>query len=106
MLRLAVFAATCLAATPSFAEVLMTIDNRSSVTVTGINSFPVDENGEGIEDNLGGVIDDIPAGTSATFELVGDCTITRFFVRLADQRGDDLEIDVNTCKSRTIVVDD
>lgn len=99
--------AALLATTPALAEVRMTIENRSSsLTVTAINSFPVDENGEGVEDNLGGIIDDVPPGTSATFDLNGDCAVTRFFVRLLDQAGDDMEIDVNTCKSRTLVFSD
>lgn len=107
MLRYAVLTAAFLAATPALAEVTMTLDNRGSVAVTAINSFPVDENGEGVEDNLGGLaVDDVAPGDKSKFQLDGDCGLTRFFVRLADQSGDDLELDVNTCKSRTIVVSD
>ncbi len=107
MLRYAVLAAVLLAATPVLADVRMTLDNRASVAVIAINSFPVDENGEGVEDNLGGLaVDEVAPGTKSEFQLDGNCAITRFFVRLAGQTGDDLELDVNTCKSRTIVVSD
>lgn len=107
MLRIIVLALAIAAASPALATVTMTIENRSTTqTVSGINSFPIDEDGEGIEDNLGGLFDDVPPGSSAKFDLNGDCTLTRFFVRLLEQTGDDLELDVNTCKSRVIVLSD
>lgn len=107
MLRYIILTAALLAATPALADVRMTLENRGTVVVTAINSFPVDENGEGVEDNLGGLaVDEVAPGEKSKFDLSGSCGLTRFFVRLADQTGDDLELDVNTCKSRTIVVSD
>ena len=62
MTAVLVATAILLAATPVFAEVAMTIVNHSSQSVMGINSFPLDEDGEVIEDNLGGTIDEVPPG--------------------------------------------
>jgi hypothetical protein len=98
-------AAGLLAAGPASAEVTMTIINRSSQAVTAINSFPIDAEGQPVEDNLGGIIDDVPPGARATFELDGDCGRVLFFVRLEHQGdADDSEIAVDTCKARTLLL--
>lgn len=60
-------------ATPALAAVTVTIENRSTATVSGINSFPVGDDGEAVEDNIGGLFDDVAPGSKASFELNGEC---------------------------------
>lgn len=101
-----------LVATPVLADdlVTMTIVNRGTDTVSGINSFPIGDDGEVIDDNIGGLYDDVPPGSQASFELsLYDCAPVRFYVRLASfaaTETDDLTINVDTCTDRTIVVTD
>ena len=100
------------AAGPVLAEgVTLRLENRSSDTVSGINSFPIGDDGEVVDDNVGGLYDDVQPGGSASFTLTGviDCAPIRFYVRLASRAAagrDDLTLDVDTCTDRTIVVSD
>ena len=84
---------------------------RGSDTVSGVNTFPLDGDGAVVDDNVGSLFDDVPPGGSASFALTGlvRCAPVRFYVRLVSRLAagaDDLELDVDTCKSRTIVVGD
>ena len=108
MLRLAAFAAALLLATPALAETVVTIENRGTHVLTAINSFPLDDDGEPIEDNIGGLVEDeVPPGAKGTLPLLGYCGNVLLFLRLADTvDGDDLEFRVNTCKSKYFVLSD
>ncbi|RYE74425.1 MAG: hypothetical protein EOP19_27750, partial [Hyphomicrobiales bacterium] len=65
MLRLAAIAAAMLTVTPAVAEpIVLTIQNNSSLAVTRLNVFGVDENLVPIEDNVGALMEDIAAGTT------------------------------------------
>lgn len=106
-MRSIAIATLLLFATPAFADVKITIENHGTTAVSGTNSFPIDDDGEPIEDNIGGLYEDIAPGARGSYELVGDCGPTRIFVRLAGHTGeDDMVIDLNTCRHRTIIVSD
>ncbi len=108
MLRLVATAALLLLATPALADTVVTIENRGTHVLTAINSFPLDADGEPVEDNLGGLEEDeVPPRTRGTLPLSGDCGKVILFLRLADQGGaDDLEFRVDTCASKHFVLSD
>lgn len=108
MLRLAAFVAALLLATPALAETVVTIENRGTRVMTAINSFPLDEDGEPVEDNLGGLVEDeVPPGAKGTLPLSGDCGKVILFLRFADTiDGNDLEFRVDTCASKYFVLSD
>ncbi len=88
-----------------------TIRNEGSDVVTGSNSFPLAADGMVIDDNVGGHYDDVPPGGTATFTLTSlvQCEPIRFYVRLKSrsERGQaDLQLAVDTCNDKTIVVRD
>ena len=98
--------ALCGLAAPAFAAT-MTIDNRSSVSVASVNSYPVGADGEAIEDNVGGLYDSVLPGNSATFEVTSDCGPTLFLVGIEGAGPDgDLRIEVDTCEATTLIVGD
>jgi hypothetical protein len=89
------------------ADVIVTIENRSSDTISGINSFPIGADGEVIDDNIGGIIDAVPHGGTGRFSPIGDCGPIRLYVRLVSQ-GDkpDMQFEVDTCRARALVLND
>lgn len=98
-----------LLATPAFAQsVTLDIDNRSSQPVVRLNTFAVDKAGVPVEDNLGAIMQDIPAGTGGTLEL-SLLRCGNVYVALGLGAGDaetELTATIDTCKSRTLVVSD
>lgn len=103
MIRAFIFAALLVLPVPAFAEdIALTIDNQSSQAVDWVNTFPVNDAGEAVEDNLGGTGAILP-GTSSTYDLASTrCELVRVFIVMADES--ELEADVNLCKSRVVVV--
>ena len=93
-------------ATPAFA-VTMTVDNRSSSTVTSVNSFPVGADGEAVEDNVGGLYEPVAPGASATFEVTSDCGRTLFLVNISAEAAEgELRVEIDTCADQAIRVHD
>jgi hypothetical protein len=106
-LRITAALIALLLATPALADIDIRVENRSSRAITAINTFPLDDDGEPVEDNLGGLGDDLAPGGTATINLNGECGPTRFFVRVSGQGdADDLELDADTCADRTIRLSD
>lgn len=108
-MRRALFAVLALIATPVLADgTTLTIDNRSSEPVVRLNTFPIDDDGVPVEDNLGALMDDIAPGAQGRIDL----SITRcmpVYVALglgAGARERELTTIIDTCKSRTLVVSD
>lgn len=110
MIRAIALTVALLAAAPAFAEggdVVLTIQNRSSLTISALNSYPIDADGEPVEDNLGALMGDILPGATAAIELDGRCGPTLLLVGIASQGDEpDTEFRINTCKSRTLVLSD
>lgn len=85
-------------------DIVVTIDNQSSQMVDRVNTFPVGDDGEAIEDNLGSTGDIMP-GTTGTYSLASTkCELVRVYIGMADQS--ELNTDLNLCKARTVVVTD
>ena len=107
MLRLAAIAAAMLTVTPALAEpIVLTIQNNSSLAVTRLNVFGVDENLVPIEDNVGALMEDIAAGTTGSLELgMSKCQPVYAQMGLGGS-DDDITTTIDTCKSRTLVVSD
>jgi len=108
MLRFAGLAAALVLATPALAETVVAIENRGTQVLVAVNSFPLDRDGEEIDDNIGGLVEEsIPPGATATLPLSGDCGLVALYFRYADQ-GDaaDQVFNVDTCASRTFVLSD
>ncbi len=107
MIRLAFFAAAMMAATAALADetIILTIDNQSTLVVDRLNTFPVDEDGEAVEDNLGSLMEDLAPGAKAELALsMTRCGVVRLYASFADGR--ELEGDIDLCKERTITVRD
>lgn len=107
MLRLVFAAAAAIAlAAPAFAaNVVLTIQNDSSHAVTRLNTFPVDKDGEPIEDNLGALMEDIAAHTTGKLELdISKCQKVWLTVMLDEK--EELTTIIDTCKGATLVVSD
>jgi hypothetical protein len=109
MIRAIALAVALLAAAPAPAEegnVVLTIENHSTMTISALNSFPIDDDGELVEDNLGGLSDDILPGTTGTVDLIGRCGPTFLLVGLGTRTQPDMEFRINTCRSRVLILDD
>lgn len=108
MIRAIVLAAALLSVAPAFAQesVVLNVQNQSKLTISALNTFPIDKDGEAVEDNLGSLGEDILPGTSGTIELVGYCGPTLLLVGLGDRSEPDMEFRINTCKSRTLILND
>jgi hypothetical protein len=108
-MRSILIAALCLLPTQGFAQsITLTIDNRSSQPVVRLNTFGVDKAGIPVEDNLGAIMDDVPAGTTGTLAL-SLLRCGRVYVALGLGVGSaevELTTTIDTCKSRTLVVSD
>lgn len=105
MIRAFAAAALCCLALPAFAnDYSITIDNRASQAVDRANTYPVDADGDAVEDNLGNT-GDIAPGTKGRFAVdVDKCRLVRVYIGMAN--GKELDADVNLCKGNTIVVTD
>lgn len=107
MLRLAAIAAAMLTVTPALAEpIVLTIQNNSSLAVTRLNVFGVDENLVPIEDNVGALMEDIAASTTGSLEL-GMSKCQPVYAQMGLGGSDDnVTTTIDTCTSRTLVVSD
>lgn len=107
-MRLAITCLISLAfAAPALAETQIRVENRSSVALVAISSFPYGRDGEIIDDNIGSMIDALAPGASTSFTISGDCGPVRLYVRLATTGdGDDLTLDLDTCTDRTVRLSD
>jgi len=108
MLRvIAATAAVLLLATPALAEpIVLAIRNNSSQAVTRLNVFAVDEDLVPVEDNLGALMVDIATGTTGTLEL-GLTKCQPVYAQMGLGGSDEnLDTTIDTCKSRTLVVND
>ena len=108
MLRLVLTAAAAiaLAAPVLAADFALTIQNNSSQAVTRLNIFAVGRDGQPVEDNLGGLMEDLPAGATGTVALsIIACQPVYIALALAGSN-DDLTATIDTCKDKTLVVSD
>lgn len=105
MRALPVVAAVLLAGMPVTAQAYsLRVINHASQGVAALNVFPLDQDGEPIEDNLGGFIDVLPAGQSSTVVINAQCGPTLAVVMLADEA--ELRLELDTCKHNQILVRD
>lgn len=90
---------------PAHAEgVTLRLVNGSSQAVTGLSLFPLDADGEAVEDNLGGFHDPVEPGGEARAELYSACGPMLAVVMLQD--GSDLRAKLDTCADTTLQVSD
>ena len=107
MIRAIALAAAALAAAPALAQdVVLTIQNNSSLTISALNTFPIGTDGEPVEDNLGALMEDILPGTTSTLALDGFCGPTLLLVGIDARDQPDMEFRINTCKSRVLILND
>lgn len=104
MLRALLAAAVILLPLPALAtEIFLTIDNQSSQSVT-INTYPVDSNGDPVEDNIG-AYSDILAGTKGKYRLDSRrCELVLVTVIMADST--ELQTKIDLCKRQALVISD
>lgn len=93
----------CLGIIPASA-VQITLLNNSSQVVDGLNVFPVDTDGDPVEDNLGGFYDPVAPLGRAQADLDGNCGNSLFVVMMGD--GSELRAQVDTCTQNNIEVSD
>lgn len=107
MLRFAAVTLALLIVTPALADpIVLTIQNKSSQAVTRLNVFAVDDDLMPVEDNLGALVEDIATGASGTLEL-GLTKCQPVYAQMGLGGSDDsLTTTIDTCKSRTLVVND
>jgi hypothetical protein len=106
MFRTISFATALLVATPTLAApIVLTIQNNSSHVVTRLNVFGVDKDLVPIEDNVGAISEDIPAGATGTLELGMSKCQPVYAAMVLDER-EDVSTTIDTCKSTTLVVSD
>lgn len=106
-LRLAAFTCGAALATVSLAaeQVTLTVHNKTSAMVDAFNAFAVDKDGDPVEDNLGGLMEDLAVGATATLELsISRCDKVWLNVDLADGRH--IEGIVDTCADRVVNLTD
>jgi|SRR5215217_4057398 len=104
MMRAVLAAATLMLPLPTLAaDIFLTIDNQSSQSAA-FNSYPIDGDGEPIEDNIGAYSDILP-GTKGRYKLdISGCAPVLVTVILADSS--EMQTDIDTCKARTLVISD
>ena len=84
-------------------EIFLTIDNQSSQSAYA-NTFPVGDDGQVIDDNIGSS-GDVAPGTALSYRLASTaCELVRIYVVMADKG--EMETDVNLCKARSVVITD
>lgn len=93
--------------TPAFAAqpIVFDLANNSSLTVTALNAFPLGKDGEPVEDNLGGLIEDVSPGGTARLELsLSMCASGLAVVVLSN--GTEGRIVVDLCKDKVLTLHD
>ncbi len=104
-MKILIALAATLIAVPAMAqETTVEVVNQSSLTVSAISGFPLDEAGDFIEDNLGGFFDDLLPGQTRIARFSGRCGPMLAVVMLGN--GGELRTNLDTCKDHTIVVSD
>jgi len=106
-MRIALLASLLLwsAAAPAWAQdFIIRLANEGSRTVSSLSLFPLDEDGDFIEDNLGGIGEDIPPGGRAHTAIASDCGPMLAVVAFADAT--ELRLNFDSCKTRTLLVRD
>lgn len=104
MIRFLACAAALLVSPPALAEMFLTIDNQSSQMVDRVNTFPLGEDGEPIEDNVGSTMD-VLSGRRSTYRISNDsCGVVRVYIVMEDES--ELEGDFDVCDSQTVIVQD
>ncbi|MBE7731928.1 hypothetical protein [Devosia faecipullorum] len=105
LLRLAAFT-IALAAVPASAqgEVSLRLMNESNRVVTSLSVYPIDADGDPVEDNLGGSYDDLAPGQAVSVQLAAQCGPMLAVVTLAD--GTDMRATLDTCVSQVLRVTD
>lgn len=100
----ALLAAIVLLPLPALAaEIALTIDNQSSQSAA-FNAYPIDSDGEPIEDNIGAYQDIMP-GTKGDYGLdIGACGLVLVAVIMADNS--EMRTEIDMCKARTVVISD
>ena len=88
----------------SAGDFVIQLANQGSRTVSSLNLFPLDADGDFIEDNLGGIDDDIPPGGRARASISSECGPMLAVVAFAD--GSDLRLNFDSCRTRTLLVRD
>ena len=92
-------------AAPAHAEGLtLRLINGSSQVVTALSMFPLDDDGEAVEDNLGGFYDNVAPGAEALAEIGAACGPMLAVVMLQD--GLDLRVKLDTCADTTLQLSD
>ncbi len=82
-------------------RVTLTVNNNTSAAVDAFNTYGVDKDGDPVEDNLGGLIEDLPAGGTAMLDLsISRCDKVWLNVDLVDGRH--IEGIVDTCADRVV----
>lgn len=107
-MRIAAAFALALFALPSFAQdqLVLTIENRSSLALERLNVYPIGTDGEAIEDNLGAILEDVlPGKTFALTLSLSRCETVRGYAGLAG-RADDVPVDIDLCKDPKLVLKD
>jgi hypothetical protein len=82
----------------------LSLVNQSSLIVTGLSLYPLDAQGEPIEDNLGGTYDSLLPGAETRLSPAATCGPMLAVVTL--DKGNDLRLKLDTCKDTAIVVRD
>ncbi|SFZ85713.1 hypothetical protein SAMN02983003_2882 [Devosia enhydra] len=107
-MRVAALALLTLLVQPAMAvdQLVLTIENRSSIALERLNVFPIGKDGEAIEDNLGAILEDVPPGGSFALKLsLSRCETVRGYAGLAG-RDDDVPVDIDLCKEPKLVLKD
>lgn len=86
-------------------DVTLTIENASSQAVTSVAAYPVRADGSIIDDNVGGTIEEVPAGTTValTLQLLKCASV---FVRVGLADDSELEATIDLCKQPGLRVSD
>ena len=90
---------------PLASDVTLTIENASSQAVLFVSAYPVRDDGSVIDDNVGGTIDDVPAGATValTLQLLKCASV---FVRVGLADNSELEATIDLCKRPGLRVSD
>ena len=95
-------------AAPAGAEerIVLSITNSSARAVTGFSVFAMDQKtGQIIDDNLGAVIDPIPAGASHDLRIsLFRCEKVHLWARFSD--GEEVSGQTDLCRNRKIILHD
>ena len=92
-------------ATPATAGPQFTLTNGLTATITGVNTYPVGDDGTVIDDNIGGFFEPpLLPGSSMTFELASTtCETVMLYIRIEGRSGD-FATAVDLCKVSAITL--